>query len=229
MTELAIKNIVTEYVTLDILQIENRQVTLKYHTLKINNPSENENFIGLWRTSDGTVPAQAATWSESVKKSEPEASVSYKMPLTDAAYIIGFCPNGDPKTKEQAWKNVAATVLLDPSKDQANGQNETIKLDIKGSDTDTIRLEYQLINGMVNSRHWIGIWEKEGNTVNFASDPEYKAIVSEEDPRIGGQIDLSDATFYRGTTYVLGYFFDYGSKDKEYSRKHLVGTITFTT
>lgn len=68
MTELAIKNIVTEYVTLDILQIENRQVTLKYHTLKINNPSENENFIGLWRTSDGTVPAQAATWSESVKK-----------------------------------------------------------------------------------------------------------------------------------------------------------------
>lgn len=229
MTNLTITNKKAEYVSLTIVSVEKLQVTLKYHTLRNNNPNENGNYIGLWRTSDGTVPDRAAEWSVPIKKNETEALITERMPLKDAMYVVGFCPNGDPKISESAWKNVAATTIIEPKNNQSNEHDKTINLNVAGANTDVVRLEYQLIEGMQNKRHWIGLWDIDNGPSDFSTAPDYKTLVDEADSNRKGRISLADAGIFRDTNYIVGYFFDDFGKTPSYSKKHLVGTLIFET
>ena len=209
-------------VTLSVTQVsDGGKIKINYHTLNGNSPSANKNYIGLWQSDDGIIPKGKAAWSKLIDKTDYESDLTLSgVPIKSDAYVLGYCQTGDPVTDSKAASNVSASAVI-KAEDTNAAVVDKMTLNITGNSS-TAKLQYTVLNNIDKSSHWIGIWiESSGIT---SDELMFSASVSESSRSSANEIDLRDAGFIRGETYVLAYFAN-GFEKRDVS--NMVAQITF--
>lgn len=183
-------------------QPKDESITIKYHTLNNNQPDANGNYIGLWQSDDGIIPAERAIDAVPVCSKKTSANYTFNMQIGDNSYVLGYCQTGNPVKDLSACTNVSACAKIEPTESDMTYMDHAT-LGIKGR-TDSVTVTYNLLKHTRHDSHWIGIWKE---NMDIGTDmPMYKVQVPNADPNKSGEIILNGVPFSRGTSYTLAYF-----------------------
>lgn len=212
-----IKILSNDCVTLEVKQVEDSNIQVKYHTLTGHDPNASGDYIGLWRYVSGQAITGKAKWSAIVGKNTSEDIFWLDTEIDSNAYILGYSQVGDPKQNENAAKNLSACDVVGASYSLEENMQKFISLSLSG-DTRSITFSYTLLLDAQSDDNWIGIWNDKDNLCS--NDP----IASFAIDTSKGKLHIDDVGFARGHAYKIGYFANgYAKKD----RKNIMALIRF--
>lgn len=212
-----IKILSNDSVTLEVKQVEDSSIQVKYHTLAGHNPNASGDYIGLWRYVPGQAVTGKAKWSTIVDKSTSEDIYWLDTEIDSNAYILGYSQVGDPKQDESVAKNLSACDVVSESYGIEENMQKNISLSLSG-DTRSITFNYKLLLDAQSGENWIGIWNDKDDIYSNNPIASFAINTSKE------KIHIDDVGFARGHSYKIGYFAD-GYKKME--RKDMMAQIRF--